>query len=135
MGWEYKPTARPIAAQFLWHGCMDDLITERSFDSQAKLVIDVLGLLFVMLSMVVCTNKHWQTSGRLVQELISRTVSTFFLKPYLALWRFYSRQHKNRTDCFISLTLFEYSMCYSNKHQIKRLRHTAFIWFGVLHQI
>ena len=90
---------------FLEHGCMDDLTTERSFDSQATLVIDVLGLFFDMLSMTVCINKHWQTSGRLVQELNSRTVSTFFLKPYLALWCFYSRQHKNRTDCFYSFNL------------------------------
>ena len=34
--------------EFPGHGCMDDLITERSFDSQAMWVIDVLGLFFDM---------------------------------------------------------------------------------------
>ena len=38
-------TARPIANQF--PGCMDDLTTERSFDSQGTWVIDVLGLSFL----------------------------------------------------------------------------------------
>ena len=47
------------------HGYMDDLTTERSFDSKATWVIDVLGL---FLSMGVCTTMYRQTSGRLVQE-------------------------------------------------------------------
>ena len=51
-------TARLIATQFLGHGCMDDLATERSFDLQAKWVIGVLGLFFDMLSMGVCTTRH-----------------------------------------------------------------------------
>ena len=33
-----------IATQFPGHGCMDDLTSDRSFDSQATYVIDVLGL-------------------------------------------------------------------------------------------
>ena len=37
-------TVCPIATRFPRHGCMDDLITERSFDSQATRIIDVLGL-------------------------------------------------------------------------------------------
>ena len=61
-------TARPIVAQFPGHGCMDDLTTERRFDSEATCVTDVLGL-FGMISMGVCTARHWQTSVRLVQEL------------------------------------------------------------------
>ena len=48
---------------------LDDLTAERSFDSQAMWVIDVLGLSFVVLSMGVCTTRHWQTSSQLVQEL------------------------------------------------------------------
>ena len=48
--------------------CMDDPTTERIFDSQATWVIDVLWY-FLTLSMGVCTTRHWQTSGRLVQEL------------------------------------------------------------------
>ena len=39
-------TARPIVTQFFGHGCINDLKTECSFDSQATSVIDVLGLLF-----------------------------------------------------------------------------------------
>ena len=38
-------TARPISTQFPGHGCMNDLTTERSLDSQATWVIDELGLL------------------------------------------------------------------------------------------
>ena len=41
-------TARPIATRLPGHGYMDDVITERSFDSQA----DVFGLFCGMLSMV-----------------------------------------------------------------------------------
>ena len=44
------------------------------FDSQATRVIDVLGLFFDMLSIGVCTTRHWPTSGRLVQELSACTV-------------------------------------------------------------
>ena len=39
-------TACLIATQFPGHGCMDDLTTEISFDSQALWVIDVLGIYF-----------------------------------------------------------------------------------------
>ena len=52
---------------------MDDLRTERSFEWQAW-VIDMRGLYFDMLSMGFCTTRHWQTSGRLVQELNMCTV-------------------------------------------------------------
>ena len=65
-------------AQFPEQGCQDDLTTERSFDSQATWVIDVLGLFFDMLSMVVLKTRHWQMSGRLVQvklRVISRKES------------------------------------------------------------
>ena len=44
-------TARLIPTQFPGHGCIDDLITERSFYSQATRVINVLSLIFDMLSM------------------------------------------------------------------------------------
>ena len=80
-------TVRPIATQFPGHGCLDDLTTERSFNSQATCVVDVLGLFFDMLSMGFCTTGHWQTSGRLVQELNIRTV------PYRWDW------------CFITLNI------------------------------
>ena len=73
--------ARPIATQFPWHGRMDDLTNERSFDSQATWVIDVLGLLF---DMAVCITRHWQTSGRLMQELNVCTVP--FLLPDQLFW-------------------------------------------------
>ena len=48
---------------------MDDLTTERSLDSQATRVVDVLGYFLDMLSKGVCTTRRWQTSARLVQEL------------------------------------------------------------------
>ena len=38
---------------FHGHECMNDLTTERSFDLQARCVIDVLGLPFEMLLMVI----------------------------------------------------------------------------------
>ena len=40
----------------------------RSFDVQAIWVFEVLGLFFDMLSMGVCATRHWQMSGRLLQE-------------------------------------------------------------------
>ena len=66
----------PDYPQFHGHGCIDDIKNERSFDSQAMWVIDVLDLLFDMLSMGVCTTRHRQTYGRLVQELNVYTVGT-----------------------------------------------------------
>ena len=33
----------PNATQFPWHGCMNDLITKRNFDSQATCVIKMFG--------------------------------------------------------------------------------------------
>ena len=54
---------------------MEDLIAERSFDSKDTWVSDVLGLfLFDMLSIDVCTTRHGQTFGWLVQELDIGTV-------------------------------------------------------------
>ena len=44
--WQKYATARPIATQVPGHRCMDNLTTERSFDSQAIWVIRVLGLFF-----------------------------------------------------------------------------------------
>ena len=67
-------TARPITTKFLGHGCNHiSLIShhESSFDSQATWVIDVFGIFLDMLSMGICTTRHWETSGRLVQELNS----------------------------------------------------------------
>ena len=44
-------TGRQVATQFPGQRYMDDLTTERSFESQDTLVIDVLGLVLDMLSM------------------------------------------------------------------------------------
>ena len=62
-------TTRPIATTFQGHGCISDITNGHDVDSQATWVIDELGLFFDMLSMCVCTAKHWQTSGRLVPEI------------------------------------------------------------------
>ena len=69
--WTHNTIARPIGTLLPRHWSKEDLPTERSFDSQATwvMIIDVLGLFFDMLSMVVCTTRLWQTSGRLVQYL------------------------------------------------------------------
>ena len=67
-------TARLIAAQFLLGVDEVNNTTKRSFDSQGTWVIDVLGLFVGISSMGVCTTRHWQTSGRLVQELNNCTV-------------------------------------------------------------
>ena len=78
-------TARPVVTQFLDHGCMDDLTIKRTFDSQATCVIDVLGLYFEMLSMGMCTTRHWQISGRLVQwiKCLNCTwVKVFWMSSY-----------------------------------------------------
>ena len=55
--------------KFPKQGCIDDLANERSLDLQATWVLAVTGLFFDMLSIDVRTTRHWQTSGRLVQEL------------------------------------------------------------------
>ena len=68
-------TARPIATQSPGLGCMDDLRTKRSFDSQTIGSLVCLPYLFEILSMGVCTTRHKQTSGRLVQELNVCTVA------------------------------------------------------------
>ena len=54
---------------------MDELTTERTFDSQATWVI-----VFDMLSTDVCTTSHLQTSVRVVQELSVCTVQCRHLK-------------------------------------------------------
>ena len=64
-------TANPIAKQFPGYGCMDDLTTESSFYSQATWVVMCLVYFFDMLSLGVCTTRHWQTSGQLVQNKMS----------------------------------------------------------------
>ena len=70
-----KHTTRgPITTNFPGLGCMYDLTTEHSFDLQATMVIGVLGLISGMTSMGVCTTRHWQTTGRLVQGLNICTV-------------------------------------------------------------
>ena len=67
-------TAHETATQFPGNKCKVDLTTERSSDSQAAWVIDVLGLLFDMLYMDILTTRKWQMSGRLVQQLNGCTV-------------------------------------------------------------
>ena len=45
-------------------------------------VIGVLGLLFDMLYMGVCTARHWQMSGRLVQEINVCTIGWIVSQSY-----------------------------------------------------
>ena len=53
---------------------MDILTTERRIDLQAMWVINELDLIFDMISMSVCTIRHWRTSGRVAQKLNVFTV-------------------------------------------------------------
>ena len=48
-------------------------LTERSFESKATSHW-CAWLIFDMFSVRVCSTRHWQTSGQLVQELNVRTV-------------------------------------------------------------
>ena len=68
-------TARPIATHFPGHGCMDNLTTERSLDSQAMWACMCFAY-FLTLFIGVCTTWHWQTSGQLLQELNVFTVTS-----------------------------------------------------------
>ena len=81
---------------------MDDLTTERSFNSPATWVSGVLGLLFDMLPMDVCTTRHCQASGRLLQEINVCTVNTKNASTN-ALSR--------KTDSVGIIRLEEYSFC------------------------
>ena len=62
----------PPVGQFPWHGWPH--IWTYLWFARARWVIDVLGLLFQIVIQGVWTTRHWQTSGRLVQELSVCTV-------------------------------------------------------------
>ena len=62
-------TPPPPPPHFRWHGRIYDVTTYHSFDSQATRFIDVFRLFLDMSFMGVCTTRHSQTSGRLIQEL------------------------------------------------------------------
>ena len=79
----YYSTARPIAPKFAGHEYMVGPKPEQSFNSLLTWVFDVLGVLFNMLSMDFAT-RHWQTPGRLIQELSGLVV--FVVKGELTHW-------------------------------------------------
>ena len=64
-----------LHTRFPGHGLMDDITTERSFDSHAAWVIHVIGSSFEISSMGVYRTRHWQPSGRLVQEFNVGTIA------------------------------------------------------------
>ena len=82
-------TAHLIASQFPRHGFMDDLITERSFDSQAPRSLMCLAYFFDTLSLGICTNRHWQASSRLMQEINVCTVDSGSSMNDLEIWNFW----------------------------------------------
>ena len=82
-------TARPIAIQFPGRGCTDDFSTD-------------------VLSIVVCTTRHWQTSGRLVQEL---NVCTVHVHSSIRVIQYCSRFAK----CMYSLCLINSCLVISFK--------------------
>ena len=67
-------TARSIATHFPWHGCMYDLQLNVALVRKLRGSLKCLAYFLDMSFMVVCTTRHWQTSGRLVQELNVCTV-------------------------------------------------------------
>ena len=67
----------PIARKFPGHGCDHRSMTSKpkaALISKLRGSLMCLAYFFDMLSMWMCTNRHWQTSGRLVQELNVCTV-------------------------------------------------------------
>ena len=58
--WTARHNIRPHAQLPSVHGCMDELKTERSFDS--KPMCHKCDLYFDVLSIGVCTTRPWQTS-------------------------------------------------------------------------
>ena len=64
-----------IATQFLGHGCMEALKTERSTNCKLRgSLLCLVYLCFDTLSMDVRTTRYWQTYDRRVQELNVCTV-------------------------------------------------------------
>ena len=82
-GHDTRPHARLLLSFRAWMRPQVHDLTH-SFDSQAARVIDVLGL-FAMLLIIVCTTRHWQTSGRLVQALNVCTLYKYVLTMALAI--------------------------------------------------
>ena len=65
----------PIATQFSRYGCMDDLTTEPALIWKVRGSLICLAFSFFdILDMVVCITGHWQSTGRLMQELNVLTV-------------------------------------------------------------
>ena len=72
-----------------WCGCMDELTTERRFDSKLRGSLIYLAYFFFdMLAIGVSTTNRCQTSGRLVLELNVCTVvyPSYLLLRYQAVW-------------------------------------------------
>ena len=114
---DYTPDCQPVSGARMHDGLHNT--TERSFDSHATWSIDVL-VLFDMLSISICTTRHWQTSGRLVQELTVCTVIISTVQPgmfrqlasnatraYKRVYVGYRSQYKMQTEipCMRALTI------------------------------
>ena len=65
----HTPDCHPVSWAWMLPQVPADLTTERRFDSQGTWDIDVPGLIFDIPSRGVCTTRHWQKSGRLVQDI------------------------------------------------------------------
>ena len=70
MVYDRKPDCHPVSRAWM-RSHVPDLTTERSFDLQVRWLFMCLAYL---LTCHVCTTRHWQKSGRLVQELNMCTV-------------------------------------------------------------
>ena len=103
----------PVAIQFPVHGCIDDRPTERSVDSQATLVIDVLGIFLTCYSWVFCTTRLWQTSGPLVKEINVCTATICRLKSHIA-FNFSTSLSFSRRRCFRAIGTRYSKLCNQN---------------------
>ena len=81
-GHKTQPPARLVPSFLGKDACMTSQLNV--FSSQATWVIDVLGLFFDILSMGVL-NRHWHTSGRLVQEFNLCTVGALFVSTLITV--------------------------------------------------
>ena len=77
-GHDTRPHARsPSCWQSSGHGSVDDRAAKHGFDSKLRWPLMCLAYFFDIQSICVYTTRHWQTSGRLVQELNVCTVAVF----------------------------------------------------------
>ena len=82
---------RPIATQFDGHRCMGEPTTDVALIRKLRGSLMCLAYILNMLSMGVCTTRHWQESSQLVQKLNVCTV------VYIIIFKERILSHANHT--------------------------------------